>query len=221
MNAIFSYKERKISIQCNLEDKIFDVCQKFSIKINQEVDSKIFIFMGKVLNLDSTIAEQINTSCENSSEIKEILIIVYDNDKDTVLIKYNYEGENREVQLKKGDNILKRISSLIKQPYDKINILYNGGQATKEDFNKDFEHLANIQNKEDNTMSLLIFDRSKTIEEKENENEKIKNEEKEKKDDNSKDKQKFFVKEVRKFLQKTNFILVIQYFCILTFSLFG
>ena len=121
-------KKKKIYIQCNLEDKMFDVCQKFSNKINQEVDSKIFIFMGKVLNLDSTIVEQINTSSENISEIKEIMIIVYDNDKDTVLIKYNYEGENREVQLKKGDNILKRISSLIKQPYEKINVLIMEGK---------------------------------------------------------------------------------------------
>ena len=52
MNAIFSYKEIKIYIQCNLEDKISNICQKFSNKIGQDIESKIFIFMGKVLNLD-------------------------------------------------------------------------------------------------------------------------------------------------------------------------
>ena len=59
MNAIFSYKESKIYIQCNLEDKILNICQKFSSKIGQDIESKIFIFMGKVLNLDSTLAEQL------------------------------------------------------------------------------------------------------------------------------------------------------------------
>ena len=148
MNAIFSYKGKNIcSIQCNLEDKILNVCQKFSNKIGQDIESKIFIFMGKVLNLDSTLAEQINGAFDKSSDIKEVIIQVYDNDKDTVLIKYNYEGMSKEVQLKKGDNILKRISSLIKQPYEKINILYNGEIANQEDFNKDFDDLANKENK--------------------------------------------------------------------------
>jgi hypothetical protein len=214
MNAIFSYKEIKIYIQCNLEDKISNICQKFSNKIGQDIESKIFIFMGKVLNLDSTLGEQLNGKFDKSSDIPEVVIQVYDNDKDTVLIKYSYEGQNKEVKLKKGENILKRISSLIKQPYEKINILYNGEIATQEDFNKGFDDLANNQNKENNSMSLLIFDRSKTIEENEND----------KKDENSKDdksKRKYVVKEFVKFLQKMNYILIIQYACILLFGLLG
>ena len=214
MNAIFSYKEIKIYIQCNLEDKISNICQKFSNKIGQDIESKIFIFMGKVLNLDSTLGEQLNGKFDKSSDIPEVVIQVYDNDKDTVLIKYSYEGQNKEVKLKKGENILKRISSLIKQPYEKINILYNGEIATQEDFNKGFDDLANNQNKENNSMSLLIFDRSKTIEENEND----------KKDENSKDdksKRKYVVKEFVKFLQKMNYILIIQYAFILLFGQLG
>jgi len=214
MNAIFSYKGKDLLIQCNLEDKILNVCQKFSNKIGQDIESKIFIFMGKVLNLDSTLAEQINGAFDKSSDIKEIIIQVYDNDKDTVLIKYNYEGMSKEVQLKKGDNILKRISSLIKQPYEKINILYNGEIARQEDFNKDFDDLANKENKENNTMNLLIFDRSNTIEENEND----------KKDENSKDdksKRKCVEKEFVQFLKKMNYILIIQYAFILIFGLLG
>jgi hypothetical protein len=214
MNAIFSYKEIKIYIRCNLEDKISNICQKFSNKIGQDIESKIFIFMGKVLNLDSTLGEQLNGKFDKSSDIPEVVIQVYDNDKDTVLIKYSYEGQNKEVKLKKGENILKRISSLIKQPYEKINILYNGEIATQEDFNKGFDDLANNQNKENNSMSLLIFDRSKTIEENEND----------KKDENSKDdksKRKYVVKEFVKFLQKMNYILIIQYAFILLFGQLG
>ena len=63
-------------------------------------------------------------------------------------------------------------------------------------------------------MSLLIFDRSKTIEENEND----------KKDENSKDdksKRKYVVKEFVKFLQKMNYILIIQYAFILLFGQLG
>ena len=63
-------------------------------------------------------------------------------------------------------------------------------------------------------MSLLIFDRSKTLEENEND----------KKDENSKDdksKRKYVVKEFLKFLQKMNKILIIQYTFILLFGLLG
>ena len=225
MNAIFSYKESKIYIQCNLDDKVLDICQKFSSKINQEVESKIFIFMGKVLNLDSTLSEQLYESIDKNSDIKDIFIQVYDSNKETVLIKYNYEGENKEVELKKEDNILKRISSLIKQPYEKINILYNGAKASRDDFNKNFDGLANSQNKENNTMSLLIFDRSKTIEEQENkENDKKGDDKTDKKDDVSKDKKnerKYVVKEFIKFLKKLYYILIIQYSCILIVGLLG
>ena len=97
MNAIFSYKEIKIYIQCNLEDKILNICQKFSSKIGQDIESKIFIFMGKVLNLDSTLGEQLNGKFDKSSDIPEVVIQVYDNDKDTVLIKYSYDDRIKKL----------------------------------------------------------------------------------------------------------------------------
>lgn len=210
MNAIFSYKESKISIQCNLEDKISNICQKFSNKMGLDIESKIFIFMGKVLNLDSTLADQLKGTFDKSSDKTDVIIQVYDNDKDTVLIKYSYGGQDKEVKLKKGENILKRISSLIKQPYEKLTILYNGEMTQQEDVNKDFDNLAKNLDKENNTMNLLIYD----IEENEDDQ----------KDENSKDnksKRKYTVKEFVKFLQKMNYILIIQYAFILLFSLLG
>ena len=66
MNVFFEYKESEITIQCKLDDKMMSICQKFSNKIGESYDSKIYIYKGKVLNLDSTL-EQTTKLTENST----------------------------------------------------------------------------------------------------------------------------------------------------------
>ena len=51
-NAVFNYKENKIIIQCNSDDKMINICKKFSAKIDADVNSKIYIYNGNLLNLD-------------------------------------------------------------------------------------------------------------------------------------------------------------------------
>ena len=159
VNAMFNYKENKIVIQCNSDDKMINICKKFSIKINADVNSKIYIYNGNLLNLDLTYGQQIQNSNDSKEEIK-----VFDN-TNLVTIKYNYEGLSKEVKLPRQENILKRISSIIKTPLDKINILLNGQVASEEDYEKDFTKLSNNQNKTDNSMNLLIVDRDEDDEE--------------------------------------------------------
>jgi hypothetical protein len=167
-NAMFHYKDNKIVIQCNSDDKMINICRKFSIKIDADVNSKIYIYNGNLLNLDLTFGQQINDPKE---EIK-----VFDN-TNLVTIKYNYEGQSKEVQLPRQENILKRISSIIKTPFNRINILLNGEVASEDDLDKDFTQLANNQNKTDNSMNILIVDRDDDEEESNN-----------KKDDDNKNK---------------------------------
>ena len=42
-NAVFNYKENKIIIQCNSDDKMINICKKFSTKIDADVNSKIYL----------------------------------------------------------------------------------------------------------------------------------------------------------------------------------
>ena len=172
-NAIFNYKDNKITIQCNSDDKMINVCKKFCTKIDVDVNSKIYIYNGNLLNLEDTYGQQIQNSNNPNEEIK-----VFDN-TNLVTIKYDYEGQSKEVQLPRQENILKRISSIIKTPLDRINILLNGQVASEEDYDKDFTKLSNNQNKADNSMNLLIIER-------EDEGEELDN----KKDDDKKNKKK-------------------------------
>ena len=172
-NAVFNYKDNKITIQCNSDDKMINVCKKFCTKIDVDVNSKIYIYNGNLLNLEDTYGQQIQNSNNPNEEIK-----VFDN-TNLVTIKYDYEGQSKEVQLPRQENILKRISSIIKTPLDRINILLNGQVASEEDYKKDFTQLSNNQNKADNSMNLLIIEREDDDEELDN-----------KKDDDKKNKKK-------------------------------
>lgn len=210
MNVFFEYKKSEITIQCKLDDKMMSICQKFSNKIGESYDSKIYIYKGKVLNLDSTLGQTTKLTENSTNKIK---IIVYDSDKDMIKIKYCYEGENNEIVLSRGEKILKRVTSIIQQPLDKIGFLINGAMAMEEDLNKDFEQLANRQNIEDKEINFLVIDKDPI-----NENE---NEDEQKKDDKDKEKEKKVIKNPRSFLLKMYSILSIQHGLISLFTWLG
>ena len=211
-NAVFNYKENKIIIQCNSDDKMINICKKFSAKIDADVNSKIYIYNGNLLNLDLTYGQQIQNSNDPKEEIK-----VFDN-TNLVTIKYNYEGLSKEVQLPRQENILKRISSIIKTPFDRINILLNGEVASEEDLNKDFTQLSNNQNKADNLMNLIITDRDDEDEEESNKQKDKENKDKDQK--TNKRKTKPFAQWI-KLLYKTYLISIVQLALIEILLIFG
>ena len=211
-NVVFNYKDNKITIQCNSNDKMINICKKFSTKIDADVNSKIYIYNGNLLNLDLTYGQQIQNSNDPKEEIK-----VFDN-TNLVTIKYNYEGLTKEVQLPRQENILKRISSIIKTPFDRINILLNGGLASEEDLEKDFTQLSNNQNKADNLMNLIITDRDDEDEEESNKQKDKENKDKDQK--TNKRKTKPFAQWI-KLLYKTYLISIVQLALIEILLIFG
>ena len=186
--------------------------KNLSTKIDADVNSKIYIYNGNLLNLDLTYGQQIQNSNDPKEEIK-----VFDN-TNLVTIKYNYEGLSKEVQLPRQENILKRISSIIKTPFDRINILLNGEVASKEDLNKDFTQLSNNQNKADNLMNLIITDRDDEDEEESNKQKDKENKDKDQK--TNKRKTKPFAQWI-KLLYKTYLISIVQLALIEILLIFG
>ena len=157
LNVKFDYKGYIITIQCDIEDKLNKICSKFASKINEPLESKIYIFNNQLLNLNKTFLEQFS-ELDTDQEIK---IIVNDIAKDdTVVIKYNFNGVEEELNVKKDDNFLEIIQAAIKKP---IEILFGGKRATENDFKKNFNQLANRLDKERNQMNLLVFERESSI----------------------------------------------------------
>ena len=51
-NAIFTLNREDLTIQCKTDDKMKDICEKYSSKINKEMNSLMFLYEGKPANLN-------------------------------------------------------------------------------------------------------------------------------------------------------------------------
>ena len=56
----FHYKNDKIQILCNPNDIMEDICQKFSHKINLDLNNLIFLYSGSTINLKFPFSQVIN-----------------------------------------------------------------------------------------------------------------------------------------------------------------
>ena len=128
INAIFVYNEKKILIQCNLEDKMRIICQKFASKVNINVDSKIYLYNNKPLSINpeinKTLGQQIDT---NDTGDKEITVLD-DTDKEYT-IKLHFEGEVKEVKYKQGgknESLFEQIGSYFSLKRKSFFALCNG-----------------------------------------------------------------------------------------------
>ena len=71
---IFNLEGTNLIIQCNQEDKIIDICKKYAIKINNNINSLIFLYGGNQMNMELKFKEQINSIDRNNNEMK---VLVY------------------------------------------------------------------------------------------------------------------------------------------------
>ena len=89
-SVIFSYNGRETTIQCQAQNKMADICQKFSSKIDIDIDQIYFISKGNQLNLDLTFFQLSGSVDKNSNVIK---ILVYDKLK--TIIKDNKKNQKK------------------------------------------------------------------------------------------------------------------------------
>lgn len=89
--AEFLYNGDKIVIHCDVNDKLESIFQKFSIKIQKNVDELCFLYGGKFIDKNSTYIKLANSI---DKERKIISIIVTDDeqkDNNSELLKENKE----------------------------------------------------------------------------------------------------------------------------------
>ena len=89
--AEFLYNGSKIIIHCDVNDKLESIIQKFSIKIQKNVDELCFLYGGKFIDKNSTYIKLANSI---DKERKIISIIVTDDeqkDNNSELLKENKE----------------------------------------------------------------------------------------------------------------------------------
>ena len=72
--TIFTFSERKITIPCTLDESMISICQKFSNKINKEMNSLMFLYGEKQVNFHLKFREQANENDLNENKM-DILVL--------------------------------------------------------------------------------------------------------------------------------------------------
>ena len=60
VNAIFEYKDIKTIIECDISDMMIDICEKYGIKTQKEINKFFFIYNGNLINMNLKYKEQKN-----------------------------------------------------------------------------------------------------------------------------------------------------------------
>ena len=68
--AIFIFNTIPTNIQCQKEDLMKEICQKFLTKMDKKIDDFYFLYAGNKINLNLTFNEQINEIDKASSKMK-------------------------------------------------------------------------------------------------------------------------------------------------------
>ena len=129
--AIFLYSGQEILIQCTKEDKMKDICNRFAIKIDININSLIFIYGGNKINYELTFEQQANSM---DNDINQMKILVFQSENNELkckkcgekihldildnLIKHNNEEKDTLIEMKNQiDNIieLNNISDIIRK----------------------------------------------------------------------------------------------------------
>ena len=166
--VVFIFDGAELTIQCTPEDKIRDICQKYSAKIETNMNSLLFLYGGIKLNMDLKFKEQAN-SFDRSNNIMKVLVYKEDADDFTCphcgeKIKLNNEKIDEIISSNNSikdtidgikfsiDNII-RISTvnLVNIQLKNITVLLN---SLNEDVKKNNDKLKNLLN--ENKVSNVI-----------------------------------------------------------------
>ena len=156
-NIIFILDCQEVTIQCSTNDKLKNICQKYTFKIQKNIDSFNFLYNGNLINFELTFNEQATSS---DKENKKMTVLVYKKITGFVCPKCGEEIKiNTEIfnNLKeKNDNIINTLVGIksqleniiktssgnpINNQLNNINIILN---SISEDIKKCNETIDNI-----------------------------------------------------------------------------
>ena len=81
--VIFEFEGREIIIQCTKDEKMKDICQRYTTKIDKTINTLIFLYGGKQLNYNLNFNEQANIIDKERNIMK---VLVYKNENNNEYI---------------------------------------------------------------------------------------------------------------------------------------
>ena len=87
-------------IPCLKEDKMKDICNKYIEKINKNIDSLSFLYLGKKINFELTFYEQANSLDNQRQEMNILVSIINEEDSNESILYNNFDIKNKKRFLK-------------------------------------------------------------------------------------------------------------------------
>ena len=75
--VIFNFEGIDVTIQCSTEESMKDICQRYSNKIDKNINSLIFLYGGNQLNFQLKFKDQASIIDKERNEMK---VLVYKNE---------------------------------------------------------------------------------------------------------------------------------------------
>ena len=173
--VIFTYNGTEIAIQCAKNDKMNDICERFSTKVDKSMNSLLFLYGGNKINFELTFKQQANSIDKNNNQMN---ILVYKNESDGLkcehcgniihlpiidnIIKYNNEQRDTLIETKNqieniinlnnNNDIIRKIK-LIKIIID--NLITENDKCLKEIKNNINNNESNIKKNNDYKFKLI------------------------------------------------------------------
>ena len=105
--VIFSYGGSDLTIQCSTDEPMKDICQKFAIKIDKNINSLIFLYGGNQLDFQKKFKEQANMIDKERSVMQ---VLVYKNENGQMICPKC--GEKIKINTEKIDEIVTSINNM-------------------------------------------------------------------------------------------------------------
>ena len=106
-NVIFSLDGDIVTIQCLKKDKMRNICQRYSTKVDKNINSLSFLYSGSLLNLDLSFERQANPLDNQRNEMK---VLVFINESDGFICPKC--GEKIKLNTEKIDAIITSINNI-------------------------------------------------------------------------------------------------------------
>ena len=159
--AIFTLDCVDLTVLCKTDDKMRDICQKFSTKINKDMNYFLFLYGGNLVNFELSFNSQASKIDRNKKEMK---ILVYNNEYEFFIcpkcgekIKLNKEKIGELILSNK--EIIETINGIKLQIENLIKIYQNNSMNIQlKNINKMLNMINEDINKNNNKIKNLIND---------------------------------------------------------------
>ena len=159
-NVVFTLDGVDLVIQCLISDKMRDICQRFGMKVEKNINSLVFLYGGSIINLDLTFESQAN-SIDKMNKLMKILVYKNENDGfkcpncgqiiklniEEIISSYNniidsIDGIKLNIENIINNSLINTVNNQLKN----INILLNTVKDEIKKNNKKIENIINNNN---------------------------------------------------------------------------